>query len=145
MIKKILYITLLFSISTIIHSQNKRDYTWLYGCGYLVDKGIVEGNIMDFSNKGRIDTLDFYDSVADFNCEISDMDGNLLFYFKGCRVVDSTFQLMENGDSLDYGDTWDDFCGKWTRYSGSQNAIILPDPGNDNGGVGNGYYIIYKR
>ncbi|MFZ1703107.1 MAG: hypothetical protein WAT79_02110 [Saprospiraceae bacterium] len=99
---------------------------------------------MDFNNMGRVDTVDFYDSVANHNAEISDKDGNLLFYFNGCRIVDSTFQLMENGDSINYGKTWQNYCPVWSRYPGTQNSIVLPDPGNEVGGR-NGYYLIHKR
>ena len=88
--------------------------------------------------------MDFYDSVANHNAEISDKDGNLLFYFNGCRIVDSTFQLMENGDSINFGKTWRGYCDTWSRYPGSQNSIVLPDPGNEEKGR-NGYYVIHKR
>ena len=135
----LILIFLFFMLSTVV-AQNKRDYKWLFGSSYDLDKKIVKGNIMDFNNKGRIDTLDFYDSVADNNAEISDKDGNLLFYFNGCRVVDSTMHLMENGDSMNYGKSWEKECGNWARYAGTQNSIILPDPGDKDG-----YYIIHKR
>jgi len=47
---------------------------------------------------------------------------------------------MENGDRINYGQTWLNFCGRLSRYPGTQNSIILPDPGNEKG-----YYLIHKR
>ena len=106
--KRILFILSMITISFgTLFSQDKSDYKWLFGANYIVDLKIVEGNIIDFNNKGRIDTVHFYDTVANHNAEISDKEtGNLLFYYNGCRVVDSTFNLMENGDSINFGETW---------------------------------------
>ncbi len=139
--KKKLFIFILIFVSIFSgFSQNKRDYKWVFGSHYDLDLKIVKGNIIDFNNHGMVDTLDVYDSVAKHNAEISTKDGRLLFYFNGCRVVDSTLNLMENGDSINFGETWKHYCGNWARYPGPQNSIVLPDPGNENG-----YYIIHKR
>ncbi|MGE5356023.1 MAG: T9SS type A sorting domain-containing protein [Deltaproteobacteria bacterium] len=136
-----LVITLIFAISA-IYAQNKRDYTWIFGITLISPFHETKGNIMDFNKKGRIDTLIMYENVADHNAEISDLNGNLLFYFNGCRIVSGTSQLMENGDSINFGKTWQNgYCGyNYSTYPGSQNSIILPDPGNENG-----YYLIHKR
>lgn len=125
-----------------ISAQNKRDYTWIFGITLISPFHETKGNIMDFNNHGRIDTLIMYENVADHNAEISDLNGDLLFYFNGCRIVSGTSQLMDNGDSINFGKTWqNDYCGyNWSRYPGSQNSIILPDPGNENG-----YYLIHKQ
>lgn len=64
---------------------------------------------MDFNNHGKVDSVLLYEGVADHNASICDTDGNLLFYYNGCRVIDSTKQMMENGDSLNYGRTWENF------------------------------------
>jgi hypothetical protein len=141
MMKKHLYIMILVLIFfSKVEAQNKRDYKWLFGIKYISSEKYINGNIMDFNNKGKVDTVDIYDTVADYNAEISDKEGNLLFYYNGCRVVDSTMQLMQNGDSINYGKTWEGYCGNWARYPGLQNSIVLPDPGNETG-----YYIIHKR
>lgn len=123
-------------------SQNKRDYTWIFGITLISPFHETKGNIMDFNNHGRIDTLIMYENVADHNAEISSQNGNLLFYFNGCRIVSGTSQLMENGDSINFGKTWqNDYCGyNYSTYPGSQNSIILPDPG-----IENGYYLIHKQ
>jgi len=62
----------------------------MFGSGPSYDINFVSGNIIDFSNNGKIDTLPFYDSVASNNASICDLEGNLLFYFNGCRVIDSS-------------------------------------------------------
>jgi hypothetical protein len=102
---------------------------------------------MDFSNKDKIDTLSMFDNVNKNNASISNNDGNLLFYFNGCRVVDSTFQQMENGDSINFGPHWPSFCNNGAAaYPGAQNSIILPDPGNEDSELNrNSYYVIHKK
>jgi len=51
---------------------------------------------------------------------------------------------MENGDSINYGETWERFCPSSRNYPGVQNTLILPDPGNVND-ERNGYYVFHKR
>ena len=144
--QKLLLIFLIFlSLNTFVNSQNKRDYKWIFGDTHIIGYHKAKCNIMDFNNHGHIDSLFLYEGVNNHNAEISDVEGNLLFYYNGCRVIDSTKQLMENGDSLNFGHTWEGYCGyNWSRYPGTQNAIILPDPGNDFS-IRNGYYLIHKR
>ena len=139
---KIIHIFLvLFIFINNTDAQNKRDYKWLFGSDIEWDTvHIVKGSQIDFNNNAKLDSTVRYATVAQNNTQISDLDGNLLFYFNGCRVIDSTEQIMENGDSLNYGDTWNKFCGKFDHYPGYQNSIILPEPENKNG-----YFLIYKR
>jgi hypothetical protein len=142
-----IFIAILFILIsyTSIYSQNKRDYKWIFGISHIIGYHGSKCNIMDFNNHAKIDSVYLYEGVADHNAEISDLNGNLLFYYNGCRVIDSTKHMMENGDSLNYGQTWEDFCGyNFAYYPGPHNSIILPDPGNYDGDR-NGYYIIHKR
>ncbi len=139
-------IIIFLNLSSFVYSQNKQDYIWIFGNNYI-DKHKIKGEIMEFNKKCQIDTFISYDSVSKNNASISDKDGNLLFYFNGCRVVDSTFQLMNNGDSINFGPHWPVFCNNGeSLYPGAQNSIILPDPGNDDGDLNrNAYYVIHKR
>lgn len=144
MYKLVLSFLFIIFFCFVTFSQSKNDYKWIFGSSYQVEKKIVKGCIIDFKNKGRIDTADMHDGVANHNAPISDRDGNLLFYFNGCRIIDSTFLLMDNGDSINYGKTWRGYCGNWSWYPGPQNSIVLTDPGNISDG-NNGYYLIHKR
>lgn len=127
---------------TFSYSQNKRDYIWLSGYTYQP----VKGNIIDFNKNGKIDSIILGKAaIGDNNAIISDKKGNLLFYSNGCVVMDVTHNLMENGDSINYGEAWEEECVGFHPYLiGTQNSIILPDPGNEDAGR-NGYYLIHKR
>lgn len=138
--RQIKYIIFLLFLFSSLVAQNKRDYNWLFGSSPYLDQSGVKGNLVDFNSNGKIDTIKFGDAVASNNINISDLEGDLLFYFNGCRVIDSTHQIMENGDSLNYGEAWETFCPAYARYPGIQNSIALPDPGNEKG-----YYLIHKR
>ncbi|MEZ4906380.1 MAG: T9SS type A sorting domain-containing protein [Saprospiraceae bacterium] len=81
------------------------------------------------------------------NCvNVCDREGNLLMYSNGCAIADRTHNIMENGDSINYGESWEDFCTDLFSfgYPVSQNSLILPDPGNEEEGR-NGYYLFHKR
>lgn len=132
-----------FSLFTLITAQNKRDYKWVMGWNLPVLKG---GNIIDFDNKRSIDT-GFLAFAMGSNCvSICDKEGKLLMYSNGCAIADQDHKIMENGDSINFGDAWKYFCPfKYSEgYPVTQNSLILPDPGN-NDGDRNGYYLLHKR
>jgi len=140
-LKKLIIIFIVMLICNLLIAQNKRDYIWLFGSTKRIGLPGAEGNIIDFNKQGRIDTLvlgsPFYDNIS----MISDEEGRLLFYTNGCRVISWDHQFMENGDSINYGETWDKYCRTNVQgYPGNQNSIILPDPGNKDG-----YYLVHKR
>ena len=60
------------------------------------------------------------------NASISNEEGNLLFYTNGIIVADATHQMMENGDSLNPGQTAYAFYNY--GYIVQQGVIILPMP-----------------
>ena len=45
------------------------------------------------------------------SASISDSLGNLLFYTNGFSIINTEHELMENGDSINYGYYWEDFQG----------------------------------
>ena len=134
------FIFLLFITSAF--SQSKNDYNWLFGTG-------IYGTKIDFNNKGKIDTLLLNFRIPDNNCQISDRNGKLQFFFTGCRIINSTAQIMYGGDSINYGKTWNTYCKGIDLYPGYQSSMIVPDPGNDPDSDReegrNGYYLIHKR
>jgi hypothetical protein len=142
-----LTILLIFSLFFVGISQNKMDNKWVLG---LNISGIRGGNIIDFSNNRSIDTT-FLAFAMGSNCvSICDKEGNLLMYSNGCAIADQNHKIMKNGDSINFGQAWIDFCPfKYSSgYPVTQNSLILPDPGNydENGKqVKNGYYLLHKR
>jgi len=108
------------------------------------------GNIIDFDNNRSIDTGFLAFAMAENCVNICDKNGKLLMYSNGCAIADRTHNIMQNGDSINYGKAWQDFCPyKYSEgYPVAQNSLILPDPGNydENGNqVKNGYYLLHKR
>ncbi len=111
--------------------------------------GTEGGNIIDFDDKRSIDKTDLAFAMGSNCVSICDKYGNLLMYSNGCAIADQTHKIMKNGDSINFGQSWIDFCQyDFAGYPVSQNSLILPDPGNyDQFGnqVKNGYYLLHKR
>jgi len=138
-----LIILVLFYSSIISYSQSKEDYIWLFSNNSLAQEG-KEAYGFNFNIKGP-DFLEDYQSLVNIeftgnNASICDRNGNLLFYTNGCHVADATHNIMPNGSGLNDGiwveEFMQDTCGD---YSGTQNIIILNDPGFELG-----YYILHK-
>ena len=123
-----------------INSQSKYDYVWINGYDSTLDDGI-EGLCFDFNNSLNTEkcesALEFYLS----NASICDDNGKLLLYTNGCKIANGNHQIIENGDSINYGPFleyfWDPDCQD--GYPGGQDHLILNDPANDKG-----YYLIHK-
>lgn len=138
---KLLYIIILSSFSILVNAQSKQDYIWLLG----IDQGLEAGNQayrFDF-NVRPFEILESNNGLgfSQSNASICDADGNLLFYTNGCAVLNRNAAVMPNGDSLNY-DIWMDVFN-WDDcrlgYPGTQNIIILTNPGNANL-----FYILHK-
>jgi hypothetical protein len=99
-----------------------------------------EGVILDFNN---LPTTFFYQqipiSLGNCNVAISDQEGSLIFYTNGCQIIDSTNNVMLNGDSINVGEVHFEQCD-FTYPSGTQSLIGLPLPMDSNL-----YYIFHKR
>lgn len=142
--KLIIISAFIFLILNDVVSQVKHDYNWLFGKSY--SNNPVKGSHIDFNKSNEIDSIEL--GIKAFlggnNSNISDKEGNLLLYANGCRIFDSTHHVMQNGDSINYGETWERFCPLTGNYPGKQNTLILPDPANIDRGK-NGYYVFHKR
>jgi len=141
MIKLQLIISLLFFIN-FCSAQNKQDYVWITGYDFAPEDGtqVMTG---DFNSESfNWELTDKLMSMNRMNASICDTEGNLLLYFNGCMISNGQNQLVENGDSINSGDFQDIFWSgcEEAGYPGSQDAMILPDPGNEAG-----YYVFHKR
>ncbi|HAQ38135.1 MAG TPA: hypothetical protein DCQ58_06460 [Saprospirales bacterium] len=139
--KYFIFIFFLFSYSYTF-GQSKQDYVWLWGVDRSPAPGI-QGYKFDFKIKPfTITTSNIGVEFDNNNASICDKDGNLLFYSNGCAVLNKEAKIMPDGDSLNFN-IWQDLSG-WNDcvrlgYPGTQNIMILNDPGNENE-----YYIIHK-
>ena len=79
-------------------------------------------------------------SISTTVASVSNNKGELLFYTNGCQVLQADHQLMENGDSLNFGKYYVEWWQNCKNgYNGMQDILILNDPSHEYG-----YYIIHK-
>jgi hypothetical protein len=139
----IFYTTLAFSICL---AAQKHDYNWLLGYDSNAGSEGAETMLLNFNNDPvsitpMVTSAAFYVSSA----MISDQEGELLLYTDGCKVVNSQDQTVENGDSINIGEVYEDFCsnnadGVNRGYpAGYQGSLLLDSPSSDST-----YYLIHK-
>ena len=91
-------------------------------------------SILNF-NKGELvitSNQEIEMNFNDTNSSICDDNGNLLFYFNGVYVEDSTYHTMLNGDTLN---SWNLF-----GYDLPQGGLILPFPNHQDQ-----YYLLHSE
>ena len=122
-------------LSTGLSAQSKQDYIWLFGFGG------EDSYMFDFNEEPyefEQETLPI--PMGSFNGSICDDDGNLLFFTNGCTIYNSDYELMENGDSLNYDIIIElGLANCVGGYIGSQDVLIIKSPGSDHL-----YYILHK-
>jgi len=133
-------LNLLFLLLSFTLNGQNHDYNWLWSNTSAIDYK-VKGNFINFNDGYRKINLaeDILLRMDQVNASMSDKEGNLLFYFNGCKIAGADHQIIENGDSINYGDWWASIGNCRTGYTGPGNTLILPDPAKENG-----YYIIHK-
>jgi len=142
---KTLLTFLLVLFYSLLFSQNKQDYVWMFGIDRTPSASDV-GYRFDFKIKPfSIPVLNNSVGFGSNNASICDKNGNLLFYTNGCAVLNRNAEIMPNGDSINE-DIWKKLLG-WDKceygYPGTQNIMILDDPANIENNKNN-YYIIHK-
>jgi hypothetical protein len=136
----IIIVFMLFMFSRHLIAQ-KEDYVWPLGYGtfwsgenppygYLV----VGGQMLDFGQNTPDNYLQPF-PIKQTLTYICNSDGYIIAFTDGCRISNSEFELMENGDNINAGETHDEFCGTFnaqlTSYPVWQGYMFLNDPGND--------------
>ena len=125
--KKLVFFILLFCFASSIQSQVKYDYTWIFG------NPDFNGNSVSFHDELLLDTVDIFMSTGTSYTNISDKEGNLLFYTNGCLIADASHNLMLNGDSLiSSGFFYDATCAIGNGMVTIQSCLALPMPQNDS-------------
>jgi hypothetical protein len=141
--KKMIFIFLIYSYTEVLFSQ-KHDYNWLFGYDYQPANPGIEGSLLDFNYQPVVVTANTINMVLQFSsAEISDEDGNLLFYTNGCWIADRTHNMMQNGDGINPGEVHDMRCDEddmGTYTAGNQSCLILPKPGATDI-----YYLFHKH
>lgn len=118
---------------TCIQAQDKWDNIWILG--YNPNDSLLGygGTMFDFST-GSPQILYFpisIDAAPDNIAEICSSTGDFLFFSNGCKIVNDAGLLIENGDSINPGTLYDQWCntGGEHSYKTRQGPIALPWPG----------------
>lgn len=127
--RKILIFILLVLSST--KSSMGQDNLWLYGSDSFSPYSQFGGSSIDFISGSAIVLQ--HPRQMNFlmtNANISDSQGNLLFYTNGISIQNSDDNTMLNGDSLSPGV----YTSLWqqTGLNMPQAALILPSPADSN-------------
>ncbi len=118
--------TAIILISACLKAQN-HDFTWYFGYSSLdIPQDSTYGtSIMKFDESGGRQIYYEGSSKIDFNdtnTGISDVNGDVLFFYNGLFIENASFQIMENGDSLN------EYTDPVTGYDLPQGGLALPWP-----------------
>lgn len=136
--KTILFFALILSVLPAF-SQQKGDYIWVLGDGQYDGPGDeYSGMLLDFHTDppSIIPTSIPMNEPLAFIC---DSAGQLALYTNGCLVANSSHEVVENGDSLNPGFWFGQFC-EVASYSTYQGTLFLQQPGHPER-----YYLFHLK
>jgi hypothetical protein len=111
-----------------INAQPYHDNLWLSS-----DRD--DAILIDFSSgTPSVSEFDSDLNMEGASASICDAEGNLAFYTNGCRIYNWQHRLMENGEGINPGEVYDDYCSLLSEipvgYPGlPQSSTIIPWPG----------------
>lgn len=119
-----------FILTHFSNAQQGVNNIWLMG--YANNGGLVAAHPkFDFYNGAPVITLDSLDMrFRHTHANISDVQGNLLFYTNGCYIADASNDTIQNGDSINHGV----YCDTFGDYGSAipQAAVVIPAPGSNS-------------
>jgi Secretion system C-terminal sorting domain len=119
------YLLLLFFTSHL--NAQKQDYLWLNCHTY----GQPDGTQLNFNyDPVQIDVVQRQLYMTGTNASICDSDGNLLLYTNGRSIANFEDEIIENGDSINYGFWYDNFGD--AGYPAWQGAFFIQKPDNEH-------------
>ncbi|MCO6490120.1 MAG: T9SS type A sorting domain-containing protein [Phaeodactylibacter sp.] len=135
-IKKNIGMLFLLSLPLLACGQ-KHDYVWMFGYNSNATSNYpgVEGVILNYNETPfSVDYIQTVTNITVSNATIADTFGNLLFYTNGCQIANRFHEIMENGDSLNFGAVFNERCNEnaFGYPAGPQSCLILSVPGNNN-------------
>ncbi|MCB0509925.1 MAG: hypothetical protein KDC82_04115, partial [Bacteroidetes bacterium] len=124
---KSLVLYLLSYFFCLLSYSQKEDYTWLLGSGTLNQINFTE---TDFS----LSTLNPDSSLRIHitNASLGDSSGNLLLFSGGTAIYDNLGNIIENGDSINYGYFWEQSSVTPGTYRAVNGAMFIKSLSEDN-------------
>ncbi|MCZ2102707.1 MAG: T9SS type A sorting domain-containing protein [Chitinophagales bacterium] len=130
--RKLYIIVIMLMPVIVVLSQARHDATMVMG--YWSNEDFKDPILRFRPDSVHLD----YERIAldlDFaSCNISDKDGNLLFYFNGCSVANAFHEIIENGTDFNPGKVAKNSCRNIgdAYLSLNQSSIILPADDKDS-------------
>ena len=129
MMKKVIILMILFSVTSRVFSQNKMGNTWIVGIHKMpvaVFNGLQPPAVLILENTNS-PAYPFVVSWAHSNiCDSA--TGDLLFLCNGMRMYDTSGNIMQNGDSLQYVKIYTQNTPP--DQPATQGSLILPKGSN---------------
>lgn len=95
---------ILLNVWATVRAQPYHDNIWLQS-----DR--EDGSLIDFSSGSPVvSDLDTDLDMAGASASICNAAGDLMFYTNGCRIYNWQHRLMENGEGINDGEIYDEFC-----------------------------------
>ena len=140
---KPLFFFLFLSLPFALFPQIKHDYVWLLGTQGnppTPNNPKFGINILDFNN-GELNINREYLDVEFFltNSSICDVNGNMLFFSNGCKVYNSSMQVMQNGSGLNPGSAYSTGNCPDSGNTIPKGLLVLPLPEDTTK-----YYIFHE-
>lgn len=121
------------------------DKNWLIGDGIngVSDTPFAGLGLMIFDQSGfrfeRLNNNNYLNLSYSFaRSNISDINGNFLCFTNGCKILNRSCRVMQNGDTINPGRVWFGHDGFY--YPSVNGTLFLPDPIDKNI-----YYLFHKR
>ena len=137
-------VLLLFLSVTTNFSQNTESSYWFIGREPRTSTDRSSIAVLDFSGQElQIEKREDIKGISFLgnSSSIASEEGDLLFYSDGCFIYNHQHELMSNGNRINDGEFWGQFCSLANSYpSGHASTIILPAPYKSDE-----YYLLHQR
>ncbi|MEM6397415.1 MAG: hypothetical protein AAF741_13790 [Bacteroidota bacterium] len=94
----------------LVFSQ-RHDNVWLFS-----DSGIRSTSVNFISGEAQVVPYEIDIDLVKSASSICDEEGKLVLFTDGCNVYNAIGNIVENGEEINPGDTWNNFCDFDTGY-----------------------------
>ncbi|MEL6393271.1 MAG: hypothetical protein AAFR97_11010, partial [Bacteroidota bacterium] len=127
--------TSLFICCCLPTNAQLHDNIWLFG-----DSGFDNTSVEFVDGEPTLRPFDTDADLVKSASSICDSSGHLVLFTDGCNIYDAQGEIIDNGEMINPGDVWDDYCGFGDGYPMVlQSSLFLPWPDDPN------QYILFHR